>query len=164
MDLEPKAQPIAAVSFPDDPRRPHSLRRLDTAADCRANHFVGLGSTWLAQTKRWNSVGLIAITGPAYRFCHNWVLGVDILLGRSVNEPSMPPIAHVLRYSRRRENLAWVGPGGAARSRQHENPGLPDRCSRIPEATSGRQTAALSKRGVRLLMLLPRQSRSCTAA
>ena len=40
--------------------------------------------------------------------------------------------------SRRRENLAWVGPGGAARSRQHENPSLPNRRSRQPEEIGGR--------------------------
>jgi hypothetical protein len=37
--------------------------------------------------------------------------------------------------------LAWIGSGGTARSRQHENTSLPNRRSRKPEEISGRNRA-----------------------
>src|SRR4029077_16403178 len=46
--------------------------------------------------------------------------------------------------SRRRESLAWIGPGGTARSRQHENPSLPNHRSRKPEEIGRRSRRALT--------------------
>src|SRR4029077_15011800 len=46
--------------------------------------------------------------------------------------------------SRRRESLAWIGPGGTARSRQHENPSLPNRRSRKPEEIGRRSRRTLT--------------------
>jgi hypothetical protein len=40
--------------------------------------------------------------------------------------------------------LAWIGPGGTARSRQHENPSLPNRRSRKPEEIGRRSRRALT--------------------
>jgi hypothetical protein len=84
------------------------------------------------------------------RYCG---LGVGISLGLSVNESSMPPIAHVCRgRSRRRESLAWIGSGVANMKIQ----------AYLTAATVNlkRLTAAIAL----LLMLLPNQrSPSCTA-
>ena len=40
--------------------------------------------------------------------------------------------------------MAWIGPGGTARSRQHENPSLPNRRSRKPEEIGRRSRRALT--------------------
>ena len=68
------------------------------------------------------------------RYCG---LGVGISLGLSVNESSMPPIAHVSRAftEKRKLGMDWLG------RRQHENPSLPNRRNRKPEEIDGRNRA-----------------------
>ena len=63
------------------------------------------------------------------RYCG---LGVGILLGPSVNESSMPPIAHVSRAftEKRKLGMGWPGRYGAV-------PSLPNRRRRKPEAIGG---------------------------
>jgi hypothetical protein len=63
-------------------------------------------------------------------------LGVGILLGSSVNESSMPPIAHGSRTFAQKRKLS-MGWAVRRRSRQHENPSLSNHRGRKPDAIGG---------------------------